>query len=1582
MHSVQSRLMFVTFLLAAVCGRVGAAAEPMQFGFSKVDVTPGEPLRLSGYGSRSKPFEGIDQKLWTRTMALMTADNRVHVLVSVDSIGFPGVLVTAIAQRLEKEHGIPRERFVLCSTHSHATPVLAYGLQNIFTTPLTTDEEAKTKVYTDTLADRVVQGVAKAIKDLAPGQLLRGEGKLGFAANRRVLKDGMWTGFGVNKDGPVDHTLPVLKVVDPQGKVRGAVFNYACHATTLGPDYNRVNGDWPDIAAEYLEEQNAGAVVLSVIGCGADANPEPRGKAEMAVPHGRAAALAVKQVLDGPLQKVTADPVASFGYAGLPLDRPSVAELTLRLTDKTPQVARHAATMLDVFKRMGRLPETYPMPVQSWRFGDDLTMIFLGEEVVVDYARRLKREIKAGALWITAYANDVSSYVASERIRHEGGYEVDRSMIYYNQPGPWAEGTEEVLIRRVHEVLKNPQTEAALSPADALKSFRLAEGFEIELVAAEPLIADPVNFAFGPDGKLWVVEMGDYPRGIGETGAPGGKILFLEDADGDGRFDKSTVFLDGLAYPTAVMPWKKGVLVTCAPDIFYAEDTDGDGKADQRKVLFTGFVESNPQHRVNGFAYGLDNWIYIASGAPSGKIKSLITGKEIDTAGGDVRIRPDEGLLEPVGGRTQYGRSRDDWGHWFGGDNSRPLQQFVVPDRYLRRNPHVPAPGTTVNLLTPAVAPPVFPASRTVDRFNDLFAANRFTSACSPMVFRDSTLGPGVEGAAFICEPVHNLVHRARLVPDGVTFRGERHPTEQSSEFLASTDVWFRPVHATTGPDGALWIADMYRHVIEHPQWIPEAWQKRLDLRAGEDKGRIYRVFRKGQRPRSPLNLTKIPIPYLVPLLGSTNGTVRDQVQQTLIERGDAGAIPLLASQITTGNGTPRTRLHALCTLDGLRALTPEVLTRALADRDPHVQTQAIRLCEPLLATNPPLGERLAALAAHQDVELRFHLALTLGEWDDPRAADALGKLAVRDAANPWMQAAILSSATKHAERMLPLVLAQTDPFPGPGELAERLIATAIGRDEAGVQRVLQVIVTRPAEQRTVAAWQIGALASLADALERRGSNLEKLEQDRGSELVSALALAKDIIAAARQRVVDATATAEERETAVRLLARGFDRKAEDLATLAKFLTPQTPPGLQAAAVATLARLRSPEIPAILLDGWRGQSPALQGVVVDTLLSRSEWTLALLDRVEGASVSPGDLDAATRSRFLNSRNNEIRARAAKVLAIAGNESRSKVVAEHQPVLELSGNLLRGATVFSRACATCHRVRGRGNELGANLAAFLEKPANALLIAILDPNQAVDRKFRNYVVALKDGRLLSGMIVEESSSSLTLASQNGRNEVLLRADVEELSSTDKSFMPEGLEKDLSRQDIADLIAFVRSRAPAVGAAKPQAAGTARKLLKEAGANGLGAVVAAPDRKTVSSWMGEVETAYCGAVNGAVHLVWRSAPLPAEIDRSKPYLFRVPVAMGGVTEAAARFELRSRGEKLAEFVPTVTDASWVSKDGRATLRYLALAADWEESSGVLEIELSADLIPSTGSVEFTVVPPAALGRGWFGLLPFAE
>ncbi len=547
------------------------------------------------------------------------------------------------------------------------------------------------------------------------------------------------------------------------------------------------------------------------------------------------------------------------------------------------------------------------------------------------------------------------------------------------------------------------------SPAEALAAFRVRTGFRVELVAAEPVVIDPISFAWGADGRFWVVEMRDYPLGLDGKGQPGGVIKVLTEQDGDGRFQRATPFLEGIAFPSSVMPWRKGVLIAAAPDLIYAEDTDGDGRADVRKVLFTGFNAGNQQHRFNGFEWGLDGWIYAANGDSGGTVKALATGKTISISGRDLRFRPDTGDFEAVSAQTQFGRRRDDWGNWFGNNNPTWLWHVMLPDHYLRRNPRLAVKRVQHVLANYGDSTRVYPASAPMVRPNQPWSLNHVTSGCSPTPYRDDLFGPEFATTVFASEPVHNVVHREVLVRDGAGFTSHRAEGEEQSEFLASTDNWFRPITTKTGPDGALYIADMYRFVLEHPEWISPETQARLNLRAGDDKGRIYRVVPEGVSRRQIPNLTTRTSAELVAAMDHVNGWQRDTAQALLLERADLAATRPLIQLLGVAHA-PQVRIQALATLGGLRALSPEVIVVALSDPHPAVRCEALRQSEALAGRSEAMLAAVVATASDSDASVRLQVAFSLGAWPAEKIEPTLRDLATRDDADEWLRIAIMSS--------------------------------------------------------------------------------------------------------------------------------------------------------------------------------------------------------------------------------------------------------------------------------------------------------------------------------------------------------------------------------------------------------------------------------------------------------------------------------------------------------------------------------------------------------------------------------------------
>lgn len=422
-------------------------------GVAQIDITPAVPIRLTGYGNRSMPSEGVRQRLWAKALAFGSDRQQPAILITSDLIGIPRHISEAVSARLRKA-GIERAQLAITSTHTHTGPSLAETLPFIFSVPATPEQQAVIDAYSAGLVDKLERVALDALADRAPAQVAWMQGAARFAANRRVLKDGKWTGFGIAPAGPVDHDLPVLTVRGPKGALRAVLVSYACHATTLEGSHNFVHGDWPGAAQELIQKRHPGVVAMVTIGAGADANPNPRGGglADVAK-HAEEIAGEVDRLLADTPRPLTTPPAGRFRYLDLPLSRTPGREELERQSAAKDAIGFYARALLDRLNRGEALPQTVAYPVQVWRWGRDLAMVFLGGEVVSDYSLRLKRELDASSLWVNAYSNDVAFYVASRRMIPQGGYEVDRSMVYYGIPAPLGEGTEDRIIGAVRDWL-------------------------------------------------------------------------------------------------------------------------------------------------------------------------------------------------------------------------------------------------------------------------------------------------------------------------------------------------------------------------------------------------------------------------------------------------------------------------------------------------------------------------------------------------------------------------------------------------------------------------------------------------------------------------------------------------------------------------------------------------------------------------------------------------------------------------------------------------------------------------------------------------------------------------------------------------------------------------------------------------------------------------------------------------------------------------------------------------------------------------------------------------------------------------
>lgn len=1410
------RGLLATALALALFGEPAHAqnSPPLKLGVAQVDVTPDYPVRLSGFGFRRSESEGITHRIWAKALAIDDQTNGPAVVITVDNLGVPAEMTQEVARRLKAAEGLSLQRLAITATHTHTAPMLTQVAPTLFGMPIPSDHQQRIDRYTRELTDRLEEVARAALKDLRPGRLEWTTGKARFAKNRRT--DG----------GPVDHDLPLMVVRGEDGSMRGLWFSYACHCVTLS--HNHISGDWAGSAQLEIQKRHPGAVVLASIGCGADQNPDSGvvgDKVAAADAQGAQIADEIDRLLGTPLTRL-GGPLA-IKLKGVPLlfDKPRELTEWQERAKRDDAVGHHARVNLARLERGETLPTHIDYPVQTWLFGDTLAMVFLPGEVVVDFSLRLKTEFDRHRLWLNAYANDSPGYIPSERILREGGYEGGDAMIYYDRPNRFSPGVEQRIIDVIHEQIpdwfrppKGTDGSAPLSPEASLRSLKVRPGLEVELVVSEPLVVDPVAIDWGPDGRLWVVEMNDYPLGMKGGYEPGGRVKVLADTDGDGRYDRATTFIEGVPFPTGVTVWGNGALISAAPDLIYAEDTDGDGRADKRETWFTGFATANYQARLNSIALGLDNWLYGANGLIGGEIKSTSFAGNAGAAQSvasirnhDFRFDPWSGRFETVSGLTQQGRVRDDWGNWFGCDNGSLIYHFVTDEAALRRNPHFIPPSARNFTWRDADANRLFPRSQPLARFNDLDHLNRVTSACGLGIYRDELLGAEFAGNAFTCEPVHNLVRRVVLEQTGNTFAGRRAEDEAGSEFLAASDQWFRPVQVRTGPDGALWVVDMYRFLMEHPIWIRPARLTELDPRAGDRLGRIYRVYPTGRRPalfgglgakRTAADSRQITTTELVAAMASANGTLRDLAHQYLLHRRDPAAVAEL-SRLAAEHANPAVRVQSLCALDGLQSLAAGQVARALTDAHPGVRRQAARLAAQFVASDAEIGRALIEMLVEADVAVRTQAAASLHDAPDAAVGTALGRFLLQNAADPYATAAVWSSALPHLDAVADALLtAGVGSAPAANQLLPVLIRIAAGaKEKQVVARIAQHIgnasASEPIDQRA-----IGLLAELAESL-GPDATAEWMSQTSTSLPASTQDGLRKVLTAARQIAGDRRADPSARLQAVRLLSVDREMAGRDLDQLLAILDEPPAAQLSSATFKAFSRLDADRLADQLLARWDAATPAVRRSMIEVLLQRSTWTQTLLTRAIERPELWREIPSNRRSALARHEEASIQQLAARLQNQLTSSGRTNVIAEFLPVTRLAADGNRGKEFFAQRCAQCHLLDGVGRHVGPDLLGLTDKSPEALLIAVVDPNRAVLDQYIAYEIETSDGRSLAGMIAQESDAGLTIKNAAGESEELSRATIRSLRATGLSLMPEGLEAGLSAQDMADLLKFVAS-----------------------------------------------------------------------------------------------------------------------------------------------------------------------------------
>jgi putative membrane-bound dehydrogenase-like protein len=979
-------------------------------------------------------------------------------------------------------------------------------------------------------------------------------------------------------------------------------------------------------------------------------------------------------------------------------------------------------------------------------------------------------------------------------------------------------------------LLSGCKKETSTNANDPLSTFEIEPGFKIELIASEPLIGDPVDIEIDENGTLYVVEMPGYP--LDKSGS--GKIKILSDTDGDGRMDKSTVFAENLVLPNSVMRWKTGIMVTDAPNVLYFEDGDGDGKAEIRDTLLTGFALSNPQHNLNSPLLGIDNWIYLAH-------EEAVTtetyqkefgdpGKEIffpgrpesprldeNASGRAVRFKPDEHLIEMTSSTSQFGHAFDTWGHHFEVGNSNHIYHEVIAQSYLSRNPHLPISDATEHLSDHMPASEVFPITQNPEH-QLLTDVGVITSACGLTSYLGGLFPSPYDNATFVAEPVNNLVHVDLLSDQGATFKAKR--MHSNKEFIASTDFRFRPVNMYVGPDGALYIVDYYRQIIEHPEWMGDEVIKSGELYNDIDKGRIYRITPTDAPPAQwikGLDLGKATNEQLVEKLADKNIWWRMNAQRLLIDRNDKTAVPAL-NKMTANSGSAVGRLHALWTLEALHELKKEHIEAALADPIAGIRENAIRLAELHLSEfkNP---QPLLSLHDDADPKVRFQLLCTLGSIDSDEAEQARHKLLLRDVEDQWVQVAALSVPSSESASLLKFVLDNYKNGNAAFTSLVKRLTTMVG--SIGEPNAIHKLIQDAAANKSDPTWHASGLDGLAEGMQNN-KKIAKLSAGDQNLLLKtffespASAMRKaclHVLEATRQRsrlnasyiqralaiVNDPGQPEDKRADAVDFLALG--NPSDHITLLKKLITPTEQLSVQLASLRTMSSIKDTSACGYLLRQWPYLTPDLRDPAIRTFLGSDERIAMLLYAIESNRIQASEVNWGRKVGLMVTSNEALRNKA-RVLFTKTNED--EINRTYQAALQKQGDAINGKNVYQQQCALCHQVRGKmGVTLGPDLGTIHNWSKESIMANILAPNQSISSGYELWDVELNNGESFQGIIASETPGAITLRNLGIAEKTIRRQDIKTLKALPMSVMTEGLEKQISVDDMADLLEFLKS-----------------------------------------------------------------------------------------------------------------------------------------------------------------------------------
>lgn len=1447
------KLIFIAFALAFTIVSPLTAAEPLKAGVFAQNINPTTlPVWVNGNIAGVKA-DRIHDPLHARCLVISEGSMAIAICI-VDNCILPIDLVDRARNLAAEKTGIPVNNILIAATHTHS----AVSVAGVHGTPIQDD-------YARELPMRIAEGIHRAAENRVEAQIGWGSVQADkyIYCRRWLMKKGSLTATpftGRDSDevsmnpgydnpnklapvGPVDRTIPILSVQTTTGAPLAVLASFSTHyagSPALSADYFGIVAS--RLTTALRNDAPEKFVGIMANGTSGDANCIDFSKPREPFTHVDVGNYVAELILSElPNIQHQSNLTLDSAFSSLRLDArvPTEAEVAeaqnyidTHFPDRLPQ------TMVENYARetvlLSQLPTTRVVNCQVLRIGDGV-IVANPCESYGETGLKLRQASPFKTTMNIGLANGHAGYIPPPAHFQLGGYTTWRArtscLEVEAEPKMVAK-----LSNLMKEIAKRSSTTTKLisypapfqEPANAttasvrrepltstesLKSFQLEPGWQIEIAAAEPAVKDPVAMQMDARGRLWVVEMTDYPNGPQGNEKPLGRIVILDDKDGDANFETSTVFADGLLFATGLQLWKDGALATIAGKLMWLRDTDGDDKADQQELWLEGFQEQNPQLRANDPSLGWDARIYIANGLRGGMVGTATSTDRIQLANFDLRLHPTTRAIQLITGPAQFGLTWDQHGNRYFCSNRQPCREVVLEPHH---SDLTTLPGFTPSTRDASPSETLSAVRPIVNAWTTSnLHAGQFTAACGVLVSH-SPMFPGSQwGHVLTCEPTGSLVQRRSLLREAG--HSTVKPFEHDMEWLASNDPWFRPVNLYEGPAGEIYVLDMHRAVIEHPEWVPEELKHRPDERLGDNAGRIYRVATNLIQVREALNRVKslalhqAPDEVLIASLDSPNTWERGTAQRLLLERDSKqhAAQNKLLLKFLQQSTSPMGKMLALGILSTRGKLVDETLEVALHDASPIVRTAAWRL---MADYNSPstaslyLPEVITSLASSDRDELRaacWALARAprsgdIGvEWieqeflptldqqlrhclSDPATLMAIGA-ATRATPNQWLQQICKGHLAQ------PMVISE-DP-----EILHNYLTAArawakhsTDADKAGSQAaIMKLIDGKPIDQRTLDE-QLCFLGLLYGYLQGGGQIAETLKTSLSEH--------------ATKMIPNPEIPIEARSLCFQILSQ---LSPNDSREIAKSLLQSESLALLQAALVRLQGEDDPELSNTIIRLFASAPPQRRATYFQAIRNNPKRMEQFVTALERGEYPASIVDTAQRQSLNSSVDKSLLERLQKMFGAAINADREMVIEKYREAFTVSPNLENGKRMFAQHCSACHKIDGVGTAIGPDISDARDQTFEKLLVSILDPNRVIDANYFRYVCQTTDGNVVDGLMEEASQDYVVLRLQNGTRTTIAREEIQDLKATGVSLMPVGFEAQLSPESMNDVIAYIKN-----------------------------------------------------------------------------------------------------------------------------------------------------------------------------------